>query len=157
MDFHTFEIIVWVLLAALAIGALLFFLRKLILIQRYCEKCGEITPHIVQYGYGRRFSYFMTFMTLGWRTMMMQYYPLECLNCGNTFKTPKKETDLDIKKPKRWYDASDWNAFGGPKNWNQLRLSQRIFMILMISMGVFITIMYLFGRPIIALIEGLIN
>lgn len=139
----------------LGLTVLVFFLGKLIFIKRYCEQCGQVTQHIVQYGYGRRFSYLMTFMTLGWRTIMMRYYPLECTICGHRFKTLKK-SDPSKEKPKRFYDASDWDAFGGPKAWRELGLGQQIFMIIMISTGVFISIMYLFAKPILSFIDRFI-
>ena len=145
------------MLASIFLLSLLFFLKKLVLINRYCEKCRGITPHVVDFGYGKRFSYLLTFVTLGWRTMIMQYYPLKCRICGHTFKTLKEDTEYTSDKPRGWHDASEWHAFGGHKNWNQLRLSQRIFMGIMISAGVFIAIMYLFGGVIMELLKRLAN
>jgi hypothetical protein len=138
---------VWILILSTISIIGFVVLKKLIYLKRFCVSCQKVTKHIVDYGCGPIMSYLMAFMTLGWRTMIQQYYPVKCQICGQLYKTEaveeyRKQAGL-VSEGRAAPKASDWKGMGGDRDWKELKLHQQIYLIVMICLGILLIILYL--------------
>ncbi len=144
------NLVLWILTLSIIVVIAYVFLTKLIYLKRYCISCQAVTRHIVDYGCGPVMSYLMAFMTLGWRTMIQQYYPVKCQSCGQSYKAEaveeyRKRTGQVPDGPPA-PKARDWKGMGGDKDWKELRLHQQIYLLVMIGLGIFVILFYLFSN-----------
>jgi hypothetical protein len=142
------HLVIWILIISITVVIGYVVLKNLIYLNRFCVSCRGVTKHIVDYGYGPVMSYLMAFMTLGWRTMTQQYYPVKCRICGQPYKAEaveeyRKQAGLVPEGPPP--KARDWKGMGGDRDWKELKLHQQIYLMVMISLGLLVILFYLFS------------
>ena len=141
------HLVVWILIISITMVIGYVVLKNLIYPNRFCVSCRGVTKHIVDYGYGPVISYLMVFMTLGWRTMTQQYYPVKCGICGQPYKSEaveeyRNQAGLVPEGPP--LKARDWKGMGGDRDWKELKLHQQIYLVVMISLGLSAILFYIF-------------
>jgi len=79
--------------------------------------------------------------------MTQQYYPVKCQICGQPYKAEaveeyRNQAVLVPEGPPP--KARDWKGMGGDRDWKELKLHQQIYLMVMISLGLSVILLYIF-------------